>query len=179
MLKYNDICFLHILFEIQAVKANLQRKFIDEVSKMTCCFFGHNEIPSGLSNALEPILETLICEGADDFLIGHQGGFDHAVLHLLRRMKEKYPSIQYHVVLAYLPREKEEFSLYAAEETLYPEGLESIHPRFAISWRNKWMINESETVVTYVTHSWGGAAQFAELAKKKGKRIINVAEKTE
>lgn len=144
---------------------------------MTCCFFGHHEIPSGLYNALEPVLEELICEGADDFLIGHQGGFDHAVLHILRRMKEKHPNIQYHVVLAYLPQKKEDFPLYTAEETLYPEGLENIHPRFAISWRNKWMINESEIVVTYVTHSWGGAAQFADLARRKKKRIIDVAER--
>ena len=38
------------------------------------------------------------------------------------------------------------------------------------------MIRESDVVITYITHSWGGAAQFAEIAKKKRKRIINVAE---
>ena len=51
-----------------------------------------------------------------------------------------------------------------------------MHPRYAISWRNKWMIRESDVVITYITHSWGGAVQFAEIAKKKRKRIINVAE---
>ena len=51
-----------------------------------------------------------------------------------------------------------------------------MHPRYAISWRNKWMIRESDVVITYITHSWGGAAQFAEMVKKKRKRIINVAE---
>ena len=38
------------------------------------------------------------------------------------------------------------------------------------------MIRESDVVITYITHSWGGAAQFAEMTKKKRKRIINVAE---
>ena len=38
------------------------------------------------------------------------------------------------------------------------------------------MIRESDVVITYITHSWGGAAQFVEMAKKKRKRIINVAE---
>lgn len=32
--------------------------------------------------------------------------------------------------------------------------------------------------VTYITHSWGGAAQFAELAEKKLKRVINIASVT-
>ncbi|MDD7738531.1 MAG: hypothetical protein PUJ62_00425 [Lachnospiraceae bacterium] len=38
------------------------------------------------------------------------------------------------------------------------------------------MIRESDVVVTYITHSWAGAVQFAEMGKKKGKRIINIAE---
>ena len=75
-----------------------------------------------------------------------------------------------------MPGVKDEWNIYDSMETLYPEGLECVHPRYAISWRNKWMIRESNVVVTYITHSWGGAAQFAEIAKKKGKRIINVAE---
>ena len=46
--------------------------------------------------------------------------------------------------------------------------------RFAISYRNKWMIEQSDYVVTYVNHSWGGAAQFKELAEKKGKTVIEL-----
>jgi len=58
---------------------------------------------------------------------------------------------------------------------MLPEGIETVHPRFAISWRNKWMIEQSDYVVTYITHSWGGAAQFAEKAKRQKKGIINLA----
>ena len=73
-----------------------------------------------------------------------------------------------------MPRVKEECSAYEPTETFYPEGLESIHPRYAISWRNKWMIQESDVVVTYITHSWGGASQYAELAERKHKQVINI-----
>ena len=45
---------------------------------------------------------------------------------------------------------------------------------FAISWRNKWMLKQSDYVVTYITHSWGGAAQFAELAEKQKKIIVSL-----
>lgn len=142
---------------------------------MVCCFFGHKDIPSGLTERLFPVLTRLIAEGVDSFLVGNQGGFDSTVLHTLRLLKEKHPHITYNVVLAYMPRNKEEWSAYEPMETLYPEGLESVHPRYAISWRNKWMIQESDVVVAYITHSWGGAAQFVEMAERKKKRIINIA----
>ena len=142
---------------------------------MVCCFIGHKEVPSDLDKLLVPTLTELIAEGVDSFLVGNQGGFDSTVLHLLRKLKDKYPHITYNVILAYMPGAKEEWSAYNPMETLYPEGLEAVHPRFAISWRNKWMIQESDVVVTYITHSWGGAAQFAELAERKHKRVINIA----
>lgn len=142
---------------------------------VTCCFFGHKDTPPGISDKLEEVLEKLIVEeGVDAFLVGNQGGFDAAVLHTLRRLKGVYPHITYNVVLAYMPGRKEEWSPNDPMETLLPEGLESVHPRYAISWRNKWMIQEAEVVVTYITHSWGGAAQFAELAERKKKRVINL-----
>lgn len=142
---------------------------------MVCCLFGHKDAPSGLTEYLCPVLDDLVAEGVDSFLVGNQGGFDSIVLHALRQMKEKHPHITYNVVLAYMPGAKEEWSAYCPSETIYPEGLEAVHPRFAISWRNRWMLQESDIVVTYITRSWGGAAQFAELAERKKKRVVNIA----
>ena len=143
---------------------------------MVCCFFGHKDVPSGLAEYLLPVLDELIAEGVDSFLVGNQGGFDSTVLHALRLLKEKHPHITYNVVLAYMPGAKEEWSAYDPMETLYPEGLEAVHPRYAISWRNKWMIQESDVVVAYIAHSWGGAAKYVEYAKRKKVPIINIAQ---
>lgn len=142
---------------------------------MVCCFFGHKDVPLGLTEYLQPVLTDLIAEGVDSFLVGNQSSFDSAILHTHRLLKQKYSHINYNVVLAYMPGAKEDWSAYDPMETLYPEGLEAVHPRFAISWRNKWMVQESDVVVTYITHSWGGAAQFAELAERKQKQVINIA----
>lgn len=142
---------------------------------MTCCFFGHKDVTRDLSEDLTAVLTKLIAEGVDSFLVGNQGNFDNIVLHTLRQMKKNYRHITYHVVLAYMPGSKKDWFPYEAMETYYPEGLETVHPRFAISWRNRWMIKESDVVVTYITHSWGGAAQFVELAERMHKRVINVA----
>ena len=61
-------------------------------------------------------------------------------------------------------------------ETIFPEGFESFHPRYAISKRNEWMIKKADIVATYVTRSIGGASKFKSLAEKKNKKVINIAE---
>lgn len=144
---------------------------------MVCCFFGHKDAPASIISALEYAIENLIQNaGVNEFLVGNQGCFDGMVHRVLKKAKNKYPSITYHVVLAYMPKEKNRYSLYEYGETILPAGIESIHPKFAISWRNKWMIQESDMVVCYVNHSWGGAAQFVEYARKQGKTIINIGD---
>lgn len=143
---------------------------------MTCCFFGHKDTPLNICEKLEAAIEELITEdGANRFLLRNQGNFDMITFNILRKMKLKHPDISYCVVLAYMPTGKAAGCLYDYSETLLPEGIESVHPRFAISWRNKWMINESDTVVAYVTRTWGGAAKYVEIAAKKRKNIINLA----
>lgn len=84
----------------------------------------------------------------------------------------------YAVVLAYLPPERKDdlarFEDYS--DTMYPEGIETVPKRFAIDWRNHWLLKQADYVVAYITHSWGGAAQYAELAAKKRKIVINLTE---
>lgn len=111
---------------------------------------------------------------ADSFMVGNQGSFDNMVLKALRELKQAYPHIFYNVVLAYMPAQKQEYELYAPSETFLPEGIETAPKRFAISWRNKWMVRESDIILCYITHSWGGAAQFVEYAQRQGKKVINL-----
>ncbi len=143
---------------------------------MVCCFFGHKDADTLVKRKLRIVLNELVAEGVNEFLVGNQGRFDSYVLAVLRELKESRSHISYRVVLAYMPGKKTDYEQYAPAETIYPEGMESIHPRYAISKRNEYMIREADMVVTYVTHSWGGAAKFAELAAKKGKRVINIAD---
>ena len=142
---------------------------------MTVTFFGHRKLQTNVDDRLHSVLVDLIenC-GADTFYVGNHGEFDSAVAHELQKLEKEYPHIKYFVVLAYLPSEKKEYTDYS--HTIYPEGLEKCLPRFAISKRNEWMVKQSDTVVTYVTHTWGGAYKFKTLAKNKKKRVIEISE---
>lgn len=143
---------------------------------MTCCFFGHKDTPPSVRDRLEATVEKLIIEqNVISFLVGNQGQFDSMVLAVLRDLKCKYSFISYNVVLAYMPTAKVEWNPYEPWETLFPEGMESVHPRYAISKRNEWMLSEADIIVCYITRSWGGAAKFVGKALNKKKTIINIA----
>lgn len=140
-----------------------------------CTFFGHRNCPESIKPALQDQIENLIVNhGVDLFYVGNQGQFDAFVRRVLKELTGKYPHINYAVVLAYMPREGSDQADYA--DTMLPEGIEKVPPRFAIAWRNKWLLSQSDYVVAYVTHFWGGAAQFVEKARKLRKTVINLGE---
>lgn len=145
---------------------------------MVCCFFGHRNAPGSVRDALTHAITDLITNrSVTNFYVGDQGQFDSMVRRVLRGLKKKYPHISYSVVLAYMPGQKSEYDREEeSEETLYPDGLESVPRRFAISRRNEWMVSRSDIVICYITHSSGGAAKYCDMARRKGKEIINLGE---
>ncbi len=141
---------------------------------MTCTFFGHRDCPDSVRLRLRETLMRLITEASVDcFLVGNQGNFDALVYSVLCELRNIYPHITVTVVLAYMPTE--EIANKYGSDTILPEGIETVPKRYAISWRNKWMIEQAEYVVTYVTRSFGGAAKFAEDAKKRDKTVIVIS----
>jgi uncharacterized phage-like protein YoqJ len=142
---------------------------------VACTFFGHRDCQDEIKPKLRAVLADLIeNHNVDMFYVGNQGQFDAIVHRVLKELKSEYPMVNYAVVLAYMPSEKTEYDDYS--DTMLPEGIESAHPRYAISWRNNWMLQQSNYVVAYVTHPWGGAYKYAEKAKRQGKCMIFLQE---
>ena len=138
-----------------------------------CTFFGHRDCPETIIPKLRQVLIDLIeNHNVDMFYVGNQGRFDAIVRGELRDLQREYLQINYAVVLAYMPGKQTEYDDYS--DTMLPEGVEAVHPRYAISWRNNWMLRQSDYVVTYITHSWGGAAQYAKKACVLHKCVIGV-----
>ena len=139
---------------------------------MTVTFFGHKDTPKEIEPTLRTTLVDLIeNHGATEFYVGNNGNFDTMVRRQLENLSQTYP-ITYNIVLAYIPTKKSEYDSFT--NTLLPEGIETIPKRFAISYRNKWMIRQSDVVVTYVTHTYGGTAQFKELAERLDKTVFEL-----
>ena len=137
-----------------------------------CTFFGHRYVSQNIEPTLRSTLIDLIeNHKVDLFYVGNHGGFDAMVRRVLRELSDKYP-IRYYVVLAYMPTKRGEFDCNDYSDTILPDGIETVPKRFAITYRNKWMIEQSDFVVTYVVHdAASGAAQFKRLAVRRGKKI--------
>ena len=134
---------------------------------MTCTFFGHRDAPPSVLPVLRGVLLDLIeRQDVRRFYVGHQGSFDAMVRGLLSELAQTH-GIRYAVVLSCLPQETD---LPAHVPTLFPDGSETVPPRFAVDRRNHWMLEQSDIVVTYVQIPAGGAAKFKSLAEKKKKR---------
>ena len=140
----------------------------------SCTFFGNRDTPK----EIEPILLSTLIDlienkKVDLFYVGNNGNFDYMVRKSLKVLKIKYPYIRYCVVLAYMPYKKlnknEDYS-----DSIFPEELSGIYPRYAIVKRNNWMLDRADYVVSYVRYSYGGAWRFTEQAKKKAKIVIEL-----
>ena len=137
---------------------------------MTVVFFGHRDAPQTILPHLRAVIASLIEEGADTFYVGNHGEFDRMVRGGLAAIKARQPSIRYAVALAYLPRSP------LAYDTVYPEGIENVPPRFAVDARNRWMLAQADVVVTYVCRPYGGAATYKRIAERRGLRVIELSE---
>ena len=136
-----------------------------------CTFFGHRDCPSSIKGKLHKEIERLICNhGVDTFYVGTQGNFDRMAYTALVELRKLYQQITVYRVLAYMPKPYDIDTV----DTIVPEGIENAHPRYAIIKRNHWMIDRSDYVIAYVTHTFGGAYQAVERAKKKGKITIQI-----
>ncbi|MGM9605617.1 MAG: hypothetical protein ACI3XG_11220, partial [Faecousia sp.] len=52
--------------------------------------------------------------------------------------------------------------------------LETVPKKYAISHRNRWMVENADVTVTYVNHGWGGAATALRYAIARKKEIIQL-----
>lgn len=138
---------------------------------MVCAFFGHRDAPSEIRDGIKETVIDLIEErGVTKFYVGNNGDFDRMALSVLKELSEVYPQIDYYVVYAYLPEKDGE----VFEHTIYPEGIEAVPKRFAIDYRNKWIVGQADIVVAYVRRSFGGAVKFVDMAERRGKDIIDL-----
>ena len=143
-----------------------------EKQQLTAVFIGHNEYYGLDDSKLREAIIAAINAGVTTFLNGGMGGFDWKCAYIVKTLKKEYPQIRSELIIPYLtfnPRSTDDF-----DEIVYPDGFEKYHFKSAIPARNKYMVDNSQYAICYVSHDWGGAFQTYSRAKKKGLTIINL-----
>ncbi len=139
---------------------------------MIVTFCGHSDFLKTTEHEKKflDILSGTVGDHPAEMYLGDYGAFDHFALSCCGKYKENHPNITLVFVTPYLNRTQPGY-----DTTLYPP-LENVPPRFAISRRNKYMVECANIVIAYITHDWGGAYATYEHAKRKGKVILNLAD---
>ena len=142
-----------------------------------CCGFGHREYFEDLEECLKREIYFAIRLGCTTFYTGGMGTFDRAFAAAVRSWKKQFPHIRLILVIPYLTKElqrnKQEYErLYDA--IVKPAVLDSVHPKYAISKRNRWMVQKSTVVIAYNRVAFGGAYEAIQYAKSQGKAVIQI-----
>ncbi|MBE6601361.1 MAG: hypothetical protein E7637_02495 [Ruminococcaceae bacterium] len=147
---------------------------------VTFCGHAHFSKSEEYERKILTFLKEKVGDQPADMFLGGYGAFDSFAYDCCKKYKGTHPNISLVFVTPYLSVEYQKNHLYYQQtrydSILYPE-IEDKPPRFAIIYRNRWMIEQADYVICGITHDWGGAYQTYQYAKRKKKHIFNVTEK--
>ena len=148
----------------------------------TCCFTGHRIIPqkdrSFLEQGTEKVCISLIERGYENFIAGGALGFDTLAEKCVLKLKEKYPNIK--LILA-IPCKDQHKNWTQKDKAVYEEILSLADDKIYVSEsyspecmkkRNRFMVDHSSAVVSYITKVTGGAVYTVTYGVEKGREII-------
>ncbi len=147
-----------------------------------CCFAGHKDIYGNrnIQFALYKKCEELIIKKyVNCFLVGNYGGFDEMASGTVIKLKEKYPHIKLELVLPYTTQKIDRYKdmYYKMYDSIIIADVRYETPaKFKILRCNQYMVDNSDFLIAYISHTFGGAAKTYEYALKKGKEVFNLAD---
>ena len=149
---------------------------------MVITFCGHAQFPIAeeYEQKLLAFLEEKIGDNPADFYLGGYGAFDNFAYDCCKKYKKSHPNVSLILITPYMSVEYQrnhlEYQKNQYDEILYPE-IEDKPLKFAISYRNKWMVEQADYLICGISHDWGGAYKTYQHAKRKNKPIWNLTDK--
>ena len=151
---------------------------------MIITFFGHSGFigTKEYEEKLLSFLEKNVGDNPVQMYLGGYGGFDEFAYSCCKKYKENHPKASLIFVTPYITLEYQKNHLDRLKSLydiiLYPE-IEDKPKRFAIYYRNKFMVESADFIITYVVHSYDGAYTAYKIAKRRGKNIFNLGKANE
>ena len=149
----------------------------------TCFFIGHRDAPGALQERLyETIVHLVMNCHVDHFIVGHYGDFDRLAIAAVQRVIREYPEkeIIADLLEPYFPGDRELLVPHYFDDIFYPEGMETVPPRYCIEKANQKALDEADVLVAYVIRSGGNSAKLLRRARRREKEgsmlVINLGE---
>ncbi len=149
---------------------------------MIVTFCGHSQYTASGEDEQKilSLLSEIIGDHHAELYLGGYGSFDSFARKCGKKYQETHPNTRLIFVTPYITIDYQknhlDYQKNLYDEILYP-SLEDKPLKFAISYRNKWMVERADYVIAYITHDWGGAYQTYKHAQRKKKPIFNISGK--
>lgn len=143
-----------------------------------CMFCGHRRnIPQYVCNGLLYQIEKLYYQNnVTVFLNGGMGEFDNMARLAVRALQAHRLKIKIMLVMPYLTHDfynNSDKYKDAYDEIIVPD-LGYVHYKSAIPARNRWMVNKSQYMISYVSNNYGGAYATYKYATERNISIIDI-----
>ena len=147
---------------------------------MIITFCGHSNFYENekIRGEMMSLLDELVLDDPVEFLLGGYGAFDSFAYSCCKEFKKTHSNAKLIFITPYITPSYQKNNLSYKkdlyDEIIYPE-IEDKPLKFAISYRNKWMVEKADYVIAYVTEEYGGAYQTYKHAKRKKKMVFNLS----
>lgn len=110
-----------------------------------------------------------------EFYLGRNGDFDILAASVIKRLHKNYRDDNSAMILV-LPYPVKDYEYYKDyyDEIIIPDELHGVHPKAAITERNRWMVTNTDVLIAYIRNESGGTAAFVHMAEQLGRRIIKI-----
>lgn len=148
---------------------------------MNCCAFTGHRVLQDLDFALlDRVIKNLIKNGYNRFLCGMARGFDLAAAESVIALKSEYPDVS---LVACIPFKGQEQNLSLSDRLRYKRILENCSEVIYLSeyyysgcmhLRDRFMVDNCDTVVCYLRKKTGGTYYTVKYAQKKDVKCIEI-----
>lgn len=142
-----------------------------------CSCFGHREIYHNIDSIYSKLENIIINENVNVFMTGGMGEFDELFSSTIRQLKIKYPNIKLLLIAPYFTQKinlNKEYLQTMYDEIIIPDCVINSHYKSAISVRNRWMVENSDIILSYIHRNFGGAFTAVKYAVRLNKKVINL-----
>lgn len=146
---------------------------------MTIAFFGHAKYVK-IAEHEQKILDFLEEKVGDmpaDMFLGGYGEFDAFAYECCKKYQATHPNISLFFITPYMEesylQKRADYLNKAYDGIIYPE-IEDKPIKFAIFYRNRWIVEKSDYVICAVSHNYGGAYKAYSYALRKNRRVFNI-----
>ncbi len=148
---------------------------------MIITFFGHARFykTEEYEQKILDLLNDIVGDASADFYFGGYGNFDSFAYDCCKKYKNTNPNTSLVFVTPYITIQyqnnylKHIKNLY--DDIIYPE-IENKPLKYAIYYRNLWMVEKADYILCNISHEWGGAYKAYKYAKQKKKPIYNLTD---